>query len=718
MRPDLYLEKDPQRILEHVGEVVSLADSETMGLGFLPEQALRDGILRGKMLVLIDRSFERPKLVAYLLYSGVFPYAKVQQLATIRSHRQQWVASALIRALVTELERLGFMTLRADVASDLLAALEFYASNRFEPTRTKPGGTSRSRNIVVHIRELETDSLFARESETGFEVDLGIRSRSAREAPFFALDLNVYFDLARNRSQSETARRLFGAALAHEVRLTVADEFVTELRRNPPKRTEDPILQLALRLPRMPKADKQQLQSLQHHMHDLVFIQHQASGAGTPQAWSDAKHLAHAALARASAFITRDGAILGSRDELIRRFGIDVLSVEELLMSLPSDRAHALLGTQYGSDFVCADASAKEIRDYMRGECLSSQLIIEFSEEVLHPTRSTRMAIRKGDDMVACAVLLEIVAPKTVCRLFVHARPELLDVELYIDHLLDTMLRYASSSGVTAVELEHVTGQSTLNTAARARGFVRLASTSTTVKPVIGRPVTTSGWHTAVRELKLRTGLELPTTMPDGHYAERLLIKTPHGKEIFVSMSGLEKLLGPTLLIRSDQDGVIVPITRTYSDNLLGTNKQIPLGLVDDKDASFLSRRAYVNTPRAASAMRPGSPIRFYESINSGGRGCIVAVTRIANAEIRNRSDVPSDFLRRIVVESVAGFSSSNEVLITSFEELFVVPHFVPLDWLKAVGAVDNANLVTARRVPADIVTKILDKGWSNGRRR
>ena len=318
MRTDLHLEKDPQRILAHFDEILSLADSERARLGFLPEQALRDGILRGKMLGLVDRSLEQPRLVAYLLYSGVFPHAKVQQVATIGTHRQQGVASALIRALVAELEQLGFMTLRADVASDLHAALAFYATNRFEPVRTKPGGTSRSRNIVVHIRELDTDSLFARESESGFEVDLGIRSRSAREAPFFALDLNVFFDLARNRSQSETARRLFGAALAHEVRITVADEFVTELRRETPKRTEDPILQLALRLPRMPKADRHQLHNLQHQMHDLVFIQHQVSGAGKPQAWSDAKHLAHAALARASAFITRDGAILGSRGELLR----------------------------------------------------------------------------------------------------------------------------------------------------------------------------------------------------------------------------------------------------------------------------------------------------------------------------------------------------------------------------------------------------------------
>ena len=39
------------------------------------------------------------------------------------------------------------------------------------------------------------------------------------DVPMFVLDLNVYFDLVRNRDHSENARRLFGKALGHTVHL-------------------------------------------------------------------------------------------------------------------------------------------------------------------------------------------------------------------------------------------------------------------------------------------------------------------------------------------------------------------------------------------------------------------------------------------------------------------------------------------------------------------
>ena len=160
MRSNLHLEKDPRKIFSLFDGIKALANSERNGLGFLPEQALRDGIYRRKMLVLKDQSRDKDSLVAYLLYSGVFPYAKIQQIATVRSYRHQGMGSALIRALVTDLVHLGYMTIRADVASDLGAALAFYAKNGFEPVRTQAGGASRQRRITIHVRVLETETLF------------------------------------------------------------------------------------------------------------------------------------------------------------------------------------------------------------------------------------------------------------------------------------------------------------------------------------------------------------------------------------------------------------------------------------------------------------------------------------------------------------------------------------------------------------------------------
>ena len=139
MEANLCLEKTPGNILRHFDEIMALADSERSSLGFLREQALRDSIERGKMLALLDRSGKKTKLAAYLLYSGVYPHAKIQQIATAEAYRRQGVASALLRALIAELEQLEFMTIRADVASDLRVALAFYASHAFERVKVRAG---------------------------------------------------------------------------------------------------------------------------------------------------------------------------------------------------------------------------------------------------------------------------------------------------------------------------------------------------------------------------------------------------------------------------------------------------------------------------------------------------------------------------------------------------------------------------------------------------
>lgn len=717
MGANLGLEKAPSSLLPHFDEIIALANSERKSLGFLREQAMREGIERGKMLALLDPSGEKTRLAAYLLYSGVYPHAKIQQIATAEAYRHQGVASALLRALIAELEQLGFMSIQADVASDLDTALAFYTKNGFERVKVRPGGASRNRQIVMHTRELDTETLFARAGDLANAIDLGIRRRSAGGRSFFALDLNVYFDLVKDRSHSEAARRLFGAALAHELRLAVADEFVDELRRTSQQGKDDPILQLALRLPRMPKAAPAEWKHLRDQMHGLIFAEGGVHEAASAQSLSDAGHLAHAALARASAFVTRDGAILDSRAELLQRFGIDVLSLEELVITLPATIEHSSPDLQKGPGFVCRETSPQIIRDFLKGQCLEEKIIRDFSEDESHLVDADRLAIWKQDEIAACAVLLQPRVPSPVNRLLVWGRPESLEVELYIDYLLDKMLRKTGKSLATAVELERVAGQSTLTKVARARGFTRQASSPTLVKVVMGRPVTASSWAVAARELRLRAGLELPLQMPAGSSAGSLSFKTNICEEISVSLMALENMLEPTLLIQPDQDGVIVPITRSYSKLLLDAGPQMSLGIVDDRSAAFLSKKAYVNSPRSFNVMRSERPILFYESMRSGGVGGVVAVARIVDAMISGKRDIPHDSLKRLVVEDVAEFSSGEEALVTSFENLFVLPRSVPFARLKAIGAVDESNLVTAKPVSGGMVAEILEEGWSNGRR-
>ena len=714
MLPNTLVEKDPEHILRYFEEIKSLADSERDGLGFLPQQALQDAIYRRKMLILLDQGSTPRELLGYLLYSGVFPHAKIQQIATVRSHRKQGIGSALIDGLVKDLEQLGYMTIRADVASDLKLALAFYASNGFEPIRTQAGGISRQRTIVIHSRNLDTETLFDRTVDEEHEIDLGIRQRSAGEAPFYALDLNVYMDLAKQRAHSEAARRLFGAALAHEIRLVVANEFVRELKRTSQDETIDPILQLALRLPRMPEGIQSEHNALRDELYDLIFVQTGTVPSSDDRSLSDAAHLAHAVLARASAFITRDRRVLDSRTAILAKFGIDVLTVDELLSILPTEAVTPIAWPQFGRNFVCDDLSSDAVREFMKQESLPSATVVEFGVDSGPLVDVVRRSVRQEDQTVAVGVLKVPRETRPICRMIIYSRLGSLDGELYCDHLIDVLLRMASKELATTVELKCLTGQSTLTKLAKSRGFTKQPSNPNLIKIVLGRPVTRTSWTPCIQQLRIRTGLRLPIEMPIERDAEVFTIRANSSISRNVSLSGLEGILGPTLLIRPDQDGVIVPINRAYSTMLLGPGQQLSLGLTDDRDAAFRSKRAYVNTPRAAKVMRPDAPILFYESLRSGGTGGIVAVGRIVDSVILGKGEISFDQQRQIVVEDIDGISSGTEVLLTVFCNLFALPNLVPLNVLRTMGAIDGSNLVSAKGIRGDIVTQIVDYGWQN----
>jgi hypothetical protein len=169
-------------------------------------------------------------------------------------------------------------------------------------------------------------------------------------------------------------------------------------------------------------------------------------------------------------------------------------------------------------------------------------------------------------------------------------------------------------------------------------------------------------------------------------------------------------VLSPTILIWPGRDGVIVPITHNYANDLLGTDKQFPL--FGSPEAAFVTRKTYFNSPRAASLLRPGLPILFYESVRSGGQGAIVAAARVIDATVVKKNQVPGDLLRRAVVEDLDGLSSSTDILATTFDNLLRFPKPVSLADLRTFGAVGAANFQTATPVTSANIGAIFDLGW------
>jgi hypothetical protein len=287
-----------------------------------------------------------------------------------------------------------------------------------------------------------------------------------------------------------------------------------------------------------------------------------------------------------------------------------------------------------------------------------------------------------------------------------------MDSETFADHLLDTMVRNACVRGPAVIELRHIPGQSVVTTLAKSRGFLRGGSNTSLLKVALGRPLTAANWHSLSPTLRRKTGIKLPDhPAGTGLGGGIVSIKGPNGEILNVTWGGLEELLSPTIVAWQGRTGVLQPIAKGYADELLGTSNQ--LSLLEARDAAFLSRRAYVNTARAASRMQPDRPIFFYESQRTGGRGAVIAAGRIVDTLIVKKEEISADQSRRLVVQDVEGFSRSDDVLVTSFDNLLVFPKPCPLARLRSLGAVDSQNLQSTTSITDEQVRNILDYGWS-----
>ncbi|WP_316171533.1 MULTISPECIES: GNAT family N-acetyltransferase [unclassified Bradyrhizobium] len=705
----------PAVLLQHFEAIRALADSEKEALGFLPEVAYRDAIMQKRLRVMLARENGTSQLAGFILFSGVFPNARIQAVAVSPEHRRSGVASALVSGLVSHLESRGYIAITAAVASDLATAQAFYESRGFIARHVRDGGQARQRRIVLRSRELDTANFFtlmAPPTVSGQDVvHLGLRPRSAFEAPLYLIDLNVLFDLVKERARSATANRLFGAALAHLVRLAVAPEFIIELERTSKDPVNDTLLKLARQLPKLPAFPKEDVEPLAAAIHKAVFVDTNHAQAGTRQALSDARHLAEAALIRASGYITSDNALLNARDDLLKLIGVDIAGLDEFVELLPAEEPIRERGQLKGTKCETKTATAAEAKAYLSSQNVADALVADYLPSAAAFQRASRHGIFEDEDLVAVGIYRAPSSVDAPARLLVHVRPDHISCETFAEHLLDEAIRQSCHSGPVTIELRSIPGQSTVNRAAKLRGFLPAANSDILIKVALGRPLTPSTWTAIARQTRRRTGLALPEAVPATSAVQTgLSVRGADGSDITVQLAALEAALAPTLIVWPGRDGVIVPIAKSFADDLLGTADQ--LYMFGRPNAAFVSLRTYFNSPRTAPLMRSGVPILFYESKRSGGRAAIVAAGRIVDATIVSKERVSDELLQRAVVEDLEPLTTSSDVLATSFDSLIRFPNPVTLDTLRQLGAEGSSNLQTTTPLPNAQLAAILDRGW------
>ena len=711
----------PDDVSAFVEEARRAADSNKQALGFLPEKAFKQAADQEKLLIAVVRDSGGLHYAGYLLHGGVFPHAKVFQVFTSPTFRGHGIGRRLVEAIIRRSESLQFMSILAQVAEDLDANL-FWEHFGFELVRTKPGGRTTHRQINVRIKELNTPRLFGlgKAQVTSSPEDLRLIARLFDTSPTYVLDLNILFDLVKRRANINEVGRIVRASFNNLVRLAVTEEFIKELERTSLPGPGDPILEFARRLPLLKKSASKLLSQIIRDLGRLIFTHRISSGRLRIQDQSDLLHLATAIHHKAAGFITGEKAILRARADIQEKYSIDVVGAEEF--------AEAVEPSESGE--------AQEIQAISEGRMLQGKLIQgddellvrQFLERMKCPGQLAQNILRSDSGrsnqrkIVTCDGAVIAVGswdiPSAVrphLQAFLCVDEDHGAVTQAADFLLDAVSRESLFDYPTQLSLRLLPGHITTRRLAISHGFrpaVDETSNTSLHKIALGHVVSAKNWDSVRQQMKSGTNVELPNKIPlFQSVQQRVAIKGPTGQVVELPLMEIETLLSPTLLLLPKRAGAIVPIRRVYAADLIGGGKQ--LSLLAGPEAVLLRERVYFSHPRTAGVLKSGTPIVFYESGRKGGSASATAVARVVRGELISNDGASNELHRRGVVDKniLRHICSSDTVIATTIDNIMTFKSAVGLRRLRELGAIDKANLVTARALRPEQLIQIVEEG-------
>jgi len=712
MTEHYFIRRDFVDIFPFLDSIRAQADSARDALGFLPEPAYAEAARQRKLILLLSQDRDRSTYVGHLLFGGIFPILRVRQIAIAPKYRRHGHATTLLRALIAQGEKDAYLNIIANVATDLTNANLFYERNGFLSLRLKTGGKTRNRKINVRILQLETPSLISLMvggSTQSKSIEILQPKKRSPDIPIYALDLNVFFDTIRQRTRSDDAGAIFEAALSHQIRIAVSQEFIVELQRISKNPSIDPVLSLARRIPTLPPQDKSEIETLATIIGKAVFPERSARQRLKPTDKSDVLHLAHAVAAGASGYITSDAKVLSARDALMTEFKLDIIGLSEFvdLLELPV-KGDAPPSAKVTKNFHIRVPTIEEVAAFLRREQISSEPFLTG----VTVSDCERSSVCDSDGIIGIGLLKTAYALDQASRSVVCVHQEHPFSSTVADFLISEQIRHCSSKSACHLSMMDIPSHPITRRIALGQGFQHIVGRpKILIKIALGQPVTERSWDKARLSVERLVGMKIQRKCPTYNRPE-IEFTTPAGADSKIGLFDLETLLSPTLFALPKRKAVVVPITRAFAADLLGTDQQY--SFLDVPEAQFLSRRTYFNTTRAARAMIRGSAIAFYESLSGRGRGAIIAIARIVDVTSIPMSGAPEILQRGAVVEDLKTLTKSDRVLATTFDNIVALRKPVSFEMLRQIGCVTGTNFVSATPISAKHLAAIVDAGCAD----
>lgn len=710
-----------QEIIPFLDDIQKYADLEKNAFGFLPPNAYEKGSHSERIIVAVTATNQ--EYVGHIFFGGVFPNGRVFQTLVRKKFRKTGVAQALLKQLTLVLEGRGYTSLSAKVATDLTKANQFYSGMGFETIRTVDGGKTTGRKINLRLKQLGNPTLFSWQNETATSKSLNLPTVTSTRSPVYLIDLNVIFDAVRKRSRTKHSKALFSAGFQNLIRVAVSEELIGELERSSTPSRADPVLEMAKNFWVLAKPAHKDINQITKELAPIIFPDRYRDKKINTQDRSDLVHLATAILRGVSGFVTSEKKILAAGDYLRKLHSIDVISPYEIAELIEDDNSEPdgpiIIGDMTCTTYSNSDApdvlSAIKMLSVKPGDLPRSDTLKD--EEVRHLT------IRSStNSYVAYTWWTVCNGPLPKNQAYLNVKDNAPNADVLVDFICNKITRECTRRSISLLQLKCNTEIRVIFDAIHQCGFRPNSLTSsdktTFQKICLGKPLHPENWQkTRLNIQTLTDGIKLPEKMPKiSHLQDSVTLTDRSAEKMSITLADLEQLFSPTLYASDNMDGVILPILRSYSDELFNTHEQ--LSLLNTSEAILRNARVYFSSPSTRNALKVGRIIFFYESgKEKGGRKAIVAAARVKEANVMLVDSLGEDLLRRGVIDAsvLANTAVSGRQLVTFFENIIPFQKNISYNRLNELGCNDGSNFVTAKRISPIHVQNIIKEGLLDG---
>jgi GNAT superfamily N-acetyltransferase len=701
-------------VAPHIANIVEASDANGDSLGFFPRSLFDDFARRGGLLALLIPDGSGRHFAGHLLFQRRFPRASILQLYIAPEYRGRGYARILCNRIVEILTSEGFLSIYARVAEDLTAANMRWEGLGFLVQRVEPGGATTGRTIVVRVRELPSPQLFpSRDLDPG--NPLGLKSPST-EIPLFLIDLNVLFDLGPRRERNEQAIALFKAERLNFCRLAISDELLAELKGRSSGRT-DPMLDLASTFTTFPVSvdgdDDRVLQELSH-----IIFPHKSTTSKNDRA--DLRHLRTVITNNLAGLVTNDQKVLEAAEELERRFGIQVLSSDTFLRAETAGQLSTAFEADEGALFLDepSDSDSQGLRHMLTRSGVSA---IELTRGWVQ-TRSDRevaaaSVVRRGSQIVGYMIWPGLKQCGTVVVRAVVEEIAAGAREVARALLTQCLEILAPPGQPSSIHLKMPSKQPTLKEIALGLGFCAARDSQDLVKVSLGSVVFSQNWNDCRSSLIAFANLRLDPEWPLWRQIEQqLAFIAPNGDRRHVPLEKLETLLSPALFCLPHRPAVITPIEYKYAQRLLGHSPQATL--LPEASSNLFNERHFISGRNPYRYLTRGTLVVFYETHPPRGKGELIAIARVRRSYLKSAQSLEeSDFTRSVLTtETVGEIGTSDMKTVTVFDNLFPLPHPIPLERLQSLGCGRPNDLITTRPIDDTQLQAILAEAFRRGR--